>query len=92
MFCCCYGSGPSRQGLIIVTVPWNERARGTAQCGELEGVCTTSCPGPCRVAMKGCDALAKGEVASLFPGRTLKFRPRNTARFSLASWLYESRS
>lgn len=36
MFCCCYGSGPSRRGLIIVTVPWNERARATAQRGELK--------------------------------------------------------
>jgi len=36
MFCCCYGPGSSRRGLIIATVPWNERARGTARCGRLE--------------------------------------------------------
>lgn len=53
MFCCCYGSGPSRRGLIIVTVPWNERARGTAQCGELEGRLYSFMPWSLQVGNEG---------------------------------------
>lgn len=87
VFCCCYGSAPSRRGLIIVRVPGNERARGATRSSRWH--CTSPCPRPCSLVVKGREAgcEARTEKRVFIP---LPLQGSNTARFSLVwekAWL-----
>lgn len=80
MFCCCYGSGSSGRSLIIVAVPWNERARGTARRGELEDDCTNFMPWSLKVGNEGMQCMSRRRGRISVPWQNFEISPQKHSK------------